>query len=192
MDKASWFREYMRKSSANYNDTADLCADQVVIASSIIASVFANGRRLLLAGNGMDASICEIIAARFTSRLSFKAPRPGWPAISLTTNTNFLTGHSKQFGIDEIYSRLVSSLGARNDVLMVIESGEGHENIAWAVRKANNMGMHSIALIGLSNKLTKLADVAIKIPVKDQPQAVEVGVAIQNAICFLVEQELVQ
>lgn len=192
MDKASQFREYIRQSSANYNETADLCADQVSIACDVIASVFSKGNRLLLAGNGVDASICETMASRFTSRLSYKAPRLGWPAMSLTTNTAFLTGHSSQFGNDEVYSRLVQALGARNDILMVFESGDSQENIAWALRKAQNLGLHTIAVSSFTNKLTKMADVGIKIPLKDQPRVAEVAFAIQNAICLMVEQELLK
>lgn len=192
MDKASWFREYMRQSSANYNETADLCADQVVAASSLVASAFQQGKRLLLAGNGVDASICEIIAARFNSRLSYKAPRPGWPAISLTTNTNFLTGHSNQFGIEEIWWRLLVALGARHDILMIVESGDPHENIIWAAKKAENLGIRTIAMTGYSSKLSKLCDVIIRAPVKDHLKVNEIHMAIQNAICFLVEQELVK
>lgn len=182
----------MKQSSANYNETAELCGNQVALASDIIASVFRNGNRLLLVGNGVDASICELIAARFTSRLSFKAPRPGWPALSLTANTNFLTGHSSQFGIDEIWARLVSALGARGDVLMVVESGESQENIAWALRKAENIGMHTIAMVGFTSKLAKGSDVAIRAPIKDPPKVNEVHMAIQNAICHLVELEMIR
>jgi D-sedoheptulose 7-phosphate isomerase len=192
MDNVDWFRNYMRETSANYNDAAELCAAHVAQATSIIASVFAQGKRLLLVGNGIDASLCEMIAARFTSRFSSRAPRQGWPALSLTTNTNFLTGHSNKYGVDEVYARLVSALGAKGDALLAIESGDPGENVAWAVRKAEGMGIHTIAMVGFSSKLAKMSTVAIRIPLKDGPRISEIQMAIQHAICYLVEKELLK
>lgn len=192
MDKEQWFRQYMLDTASNLKETADQCASSVASATSVIASVFSQGHRLLLVGNGTDASICEIISSRFTSRFAFMAPRQGWPAQNLATSTNFITGHSNRFGIDEIYSRLVQALGAKNDALLAIESGEGAENIAWAMRKAQSMGIHTISLTGFTSKLTKLADVAIKVPFKDSTRISEAHMAIQHAICLLVEGELLK
>lgn len=192
MDKAEWFRQYMRDTAANYNETADLCADSVASATSIIASVFAQGHRLLLVGNGTDSSLCDIIASRFTSRFAGKASRPGWPAVSLVASTNFITGHSNRFGVDEIYARLVQALGAKNDALLAIESGESAENVAWAMRKAQAMGIHTISMTGLSSRLNKLAAVSIRVPLKDSPRISEAHMAIQHAVCLLVEGELLK
>jgi D-sedoheptulose 7-phosphate isomerase len=145
MDRAEWFRQYMRQSGANHNETGELCASSVAEASTLISSVFANGNRLLLVGNGTDAALCDIIASRFVSRFAASAPRKGWPAHNLVGSTNFITGHSNRFGADEIYSRLVDALGAPGDALMCIESGESAENLAWAMRKAEVKGMHRVA-----------------------------------------------
>lgn len=192
MDKAEWFRQYMRESASNYHETGELCADSVAQASTVIASAFANGNRLLLAGNGTDASLCEIVASRFLSRFANKAPRKGWPAHNLVTSTGFITGHSTRFGPDEIYSRLVDALGAPGDVLLCVESGESNDNLAWAMRKADTKDMHKIALTGLRSKLARMADVAIRVPLADPPRISETHMVIQNAICLLVEGELLQ
>jgi D-sedoheptulose 7-phosphate isomerase len=192
MDKAEWFRQYMKESASNYHETGELCADSVALASTVIASAFANGNRLLLAGNGTDASLCEIVASRFLSRFANKAPRKGWPAHNLVGSTNFLTGHSSRFGQEEVYSRLVETLGAHGDVLLCVESGESNDNLAWAMRKAEAKAMHKISLTGLSSKLSRMADVAIRVPLKDSPRISETHMVIQNAICFLVEGELLK
>src|SRR5258708_6450646 len=87
--------------------TVAACSKDIKEAIAMVASSFASGSKLLLCGNGGSAGDCQHIAAEFTSVLRQDYPRPGLPAIALTTDTSFLTARGNDFGFDGIFARLV-------------------------------------------------------------------------------------
>src|SRR6516225_10014081 len=78
---------HLTVSAAVKRRTAETCAGVILQAADRIVDAFRNGGKLLLCGNGGSAADCQHLAAEFTSRLSADFPRPGLPAIALTTDT---------------------------------------------------------------------------------------------------------
>lgn len=163
----------------------------VARAAEVITAAFRNGGKLLLCGNGGSAADCQHMAAEFTNLLDRSFDRPALPAISLATDTSFLTSFtndSKRFS--EIFSRQVEAIGRRGDVLIGISTSGTSENVIRALETAKRLGITAIALCGSRGRLADIADVAIAVPSEKTSHIQEAHLAIEHVICDLVERFL--
>ncbi|MBI4132338.1 MAG: SIS domain-containing protein [Candidatus Sungbacteria bacterium] len=157
-------------------------------AAEIIAHAFRNGGKLLLCGNGGSAADCQHMAAEFTNILDRSFERPPLPAISLATDTSFLTAFSndaKRFA--EIFSRQVEAIGRRGDVLIGISTSGTSENVIRALETAKRMSIATIALTGRRGPLASVADLVIAVPSERTSHIQEAHLAVEHVICELVE-----
>lgn len=160
-------------------------------AAEIIADAFQKEGKLLLCGNGGSAADCQHMAAEFTNILDRSFDRPALPAISLATDTSFLTSFTndaKRFA--ELFSRQIEALGRRGDVLIGISTSGTSENVLRAVDTAKRMGITAIALTGSRGPLADAADLAIAVPNERTSHIQEAHLAIEHVICELVEHFL--
>ena len=101
----------------------------IVQAAYLIAETFSAGNKLLLCGNGGSAADCQHMAAEFVSRLSGSFERKGLPALSLTTDTSFLTAYSNDYNFDDVFKRQVETFGKPGDLLLGISTSGHSTNI---------------------------------------------------------------
>src|SRR5438874_6877901 len=87
------------------------CEPGILAAAGAVTVCFANGGKVLLCGNGGSAADCQHIAAEFVSVLNQSFPRPGLPAIALTTDTSLLTASANDFGFAGVFERQAQALG---------------------------------------------------------------------------------
>lgn len=163
----------------------------IVEAARAIADAFRSGGKLLLCGNGGSAADCQHMAAEFTNVLDKKFVRGPLPAIALTTDTSFLTAFVNDFkNFEEIFSRQVRGLGKAGDALIGISTSGTSANVIRALEEARQLGMRTIALSGAGGDLERCADIAIAVPSAVTAHIQEAHLAIEHAICDLVEQIL--
>ena len=168
---------------------AETCLDEIRRAVDLVATSFKNGGKLLLCGNGGSAADCQHIATEFVSSFDKNLIRPALPAISLTTDTSFLTANANDFGIEGVFARQVEALGRSGDVLIAISTSGNSANVVRAVEMAGSLKMTTIGFTGASeSKLADLADVAIQVPSDDTQHIQEAHIAIGHILCGLVEQ----
>jgi D-sedoheptulose 7-phosphate isomerase len=170
--------------------TADTCTDQIFAASDLLVKCFQQGNKAMLCGNGGSAADAQHMAAEFLNRLSRDVVRPGLPAISLTTDTSFLTSFANDVGYDGVFERLVRALGKPGDVLIGISTSGGSTNVVKAVLGAREIGVKTVGLLGEGGELTTLVDHAVVVPSTDTQHVQETLLAVEHVICFLVEQAL--
>ena len=82
----------------------------LVEAGETIVNSISNGGKLMLCGNGGSAADAQHLAAEFLVRLTSEVNREGIPAISLVQDTSTLTACLNDYGSDEIFKRIFSSL----------------------------------------------------------------------------------
>lgn len=198
MNGGSWmlscndFRESVRaqliESAELKRKVARECLDSIIAAADLVAGVFRSGGKLLLCGNGGSAADCQHLAAEFVSRFSKDIERPGLPAIALTTDTSFLTAFANDCGYDGVFERQVQALAKPGDALVAISTSGNSRNVIRAVTAAQASDIRTIALTGAGGRLSDMADVAIKVPSIDTQLIQEAHLAIEHAVCYLVEQ----
>jgi D-sedoheptulose 7-phosphate isomerase len=183
-------RGQLLESAALKRLVADRCAQAIVTAADLLSTVFREGGKLLLCGNGGSAADCQHMAAEFVSRLRREVHRPGLPAVALTTDTSFLTAFSNDAEFDGIFERQVSTLGKVGDGLIAISTSGSSRNIVRAVQMAKRMGVRSIALTGAKGLAGEPPEVTIAVPSADTQRIQEAHLAIEHVLCDLVEQRL--
>lgn len=130
-------------------------------AVMLVKSCLASGGKILLCGNGGNASAASHIVNDFIGHMYFDRPSLG--AICLADNSSTVTALANDYGYDQIFSRQVEGLGRPGDVLMGFSTSGNSPNVLLAVEAAKAKGMSVIGLTNSSGgKLAKMVDVWLR------------------------------
>lgn len=191
MDKKEFVERELKESSETKIKIVNECTDDILNAVQMLADAFANGKKLLLCGNGGSAADCQHIAAEFMIRLSHDLDRPAIPAVALTTDTSNLTAGGNDIGYENVFARNVEGLGSEGDVLIAISTSGNSGNVIKAVNKAHDKGMKVIGFLGgTGGKLKPVVDLPIVVPSPSTQRIQEGHITIAHILCELVEREL--
>lgn len=189
--KHSLITRHFAQSAEVKRATAEKCLDEIVRTADTMVRVFSAGGKVMLCGNGGSAADCQHIAAEFTSLLRTTFPRPGLPAIALTTDTSYLTARANDFGFEQVYSRMVEAIGRPGDLLVGISTSGGSRNVVEAFQVARRAGITTVAMTGAHRgAIAELADVVIAVPSEVTQHIQETHIAIGHILCQCVEEQL--
>jgi D-sedoheptulose 7-phosphate isomerase len=154
-----------------------------------VAAALAEGRKLLVAGNGGSAADAQHIAGEFLSRLNYdRAPAA---AIALTTDSSVLTAIGNDYGYDRVFERQVLGLGSRGDVLIAISTSGRSPNILRALAAAREKGVVTVGLTGSSGgTMREACDLCLCVPSDETPIIQQLHITAAHIICGLVEEQL--
>jgi D-sedoheptulose 7-phosphate isomerase len=182
---------HLRELSETASRTADALADQIREATAMVRTTLASGGTLFFSGNGGSAADAQHIATEYTIR--YMRTRRALRAIALTTDTSALTAAGNDFSFDEIFSRQVEALGRAGDLLMVHTTSGNSANCIRAIEVARGLGMKSVALTARDGGRVKdHADLCLVVPTERTDIAQELHLAIQHAICDVIDAEVAQ
>jgi phosphoheptose isomerase len=168
----------------------DECIPSLLDAVAVVVESFRAGGKLLLCGNGGSAADCQHVAAELVSRLTMAYERPGLPALALTTDSSFITAFTNDINFEDVFARQVQALGRPGDVLLGISTSGNSKNVVRAVEQARAQGIATIGLLGAGGVLSDLVDVAIRVPSTTTMLIQQTHLALEHALCDLVEREL--
>lgn len=114
-----------------------------VIADSII-----KGGKILICGNGGSAADAQHLAAEMLIRLRPKYNRESIPAIALALDTSTITACGNDYSFENLYSRMIESLGNKKDVLLVISTSGKSQNILQALKTAKKKKIKCVGFLG--------------------------------------------
>jgi len=166
----------------------ELMARAAAAVDAIVAA-FQGGHKVLFCGNGGSAADAQHLAAEFSGR--FYKDRTPLPAEALHVNTSYLTAVGNDYGYEHVYSRLLTGIGQRGDVLVSFSTSGNSANIINAMQVAREKGITNIAFTGeTGGKMAPLADVLLNVPSTDTPRIQEVHITLGHSICQLVEEAM--
>ena len=169
---------------------AALLATARTIAAVIVAALRA-GNKLLIIGNGGSAADAEHIAAEIIGR--YKKDRPGYAAIALTTDTSALTAIANDYGFEQVFTRQVTGLGRRGDVLLALTTSGRSPNILAALGTARQLGIVTIGFTGAKGKtLGEFCDHLLVSPSEDTPVVQQIHLTTAHAICDEIEEVMMR
>ncbi len=158
-------------------------------AVETIVRSLSTGGTLFLCGNGGSAADAQHIAAEFTNR--FLLERNPYRAMSLTTDTSFLTSHANDYAWETVFSRQLEALGRPGDVLWGLSTSGNSVNVVRAFEMARTRGIATLAMTGQGGgKMKPMADILIAVDTKETPRVQEAHVLIYHLICELCEARL--
>jgi len=171
-----------------------LLADQNIIeqigqAAQSCIDTFKNGGKVLLCGNGGSAADAQHIAAELSGRFNYD--RDPLFAEALHVNASFVTAVANDYSFELVYSRMVKAAGKKGDVLIGISTSGNSPNVVKAVEQANELGMKTICLTGVTGgKLIDIGQNCIKVPSNNTARIQESHILIGHIICEIVEETL--
>jgi D-sedoheptulose 7-phosphate isomerase len=158
-------------------------------SAKVIANALQNKNTIFWCGNGGSAAESSHLAVELIGR--FKNNRRSLPSLSLNADTSAITCIANDFGYDEIFSRQLEGLGKKGDVLVVLSTSGKSENILRVLRKAKDLGIISIALLGKGGGIAaSLSDYSIVIDSEETARIQEVHLLLGHTLCEYAEIEL--
>ena len=165
---------------------------QVVLIEDItntILNAFKSDNKLLLCGNGGSAADAQHIAAELSGR--FEIDRKPLNAEALHVNSSFVTAVANDYGYEEIYSRMVESIGKNGDILLALSTSGNSKNIIRAIEKANFLGLITIGFSGNDGgAMQNLCKYNLIIPSDNTARIQEAHILVGHIICKLIEQKM--
>lgn len=159
-----------------------------VIAKSIVECL-QKGGKVLFCGNGGSAADAQHLAAELSGRYYFD--RPPLFAEALHVNTSYLTAVANDNSFEEIYSRLITAIGTKDDILIGLSTSGNSMNVVNAIIEGNKKGMKTISMTGKNGgNLKDISNLIIQIPSIDTPRIQECHMLLGHAICEIVEREM--
>ncbi len=166
-----------------------LLIDEISIieeCAELIYKTFADGKKVLVCGNGGSAADAQHIAAEFVGR--YETERKALPVIALTTDTSAITALGNDYGFERIFSRQIEALGEKKDLLIAISTSGNSSNVNAAVMSARQIGCKTIGLTGSTGKkLASLCDIGILVPAKRTARIQEAHIVIGHIWCEIID-----
>ena len=183
--------EILHRSAEVKNKMISVCAGPAEQAAQMIATSMREGGKLMLCGNGGSAGDSQHLAAEFVATLDNTKPPPSLPALSLTTDTSFLTAYANDFGFEGVFARQVEALGQPGDVLLGISTSGNSKNVLAAAKAAKDNQISVIAFTGeTGGQMADFSDLLVAIPSRIVMHIQECHIALGHAITARVENLL--
>ena len=191
------------------------CENDIKNAYKVLEECFANGHKLLIAGNGGSCADSEHIVGELMK--GFKLPRKcseefanklisidsergaelaeklqgGLPAIALTDHQALNTAYINDVANGGLltYAQQVYAYGKEGDVLLGISTSGNSKNVMYATVIARAMGIKVIGLTGAKGgTLATVADVSIKVPETETYMIQELHLPVYHCLCLMLEK----
>lgn len=169
--------------------TAQQLAPQLARCAELLAAALADGKKILIAGNGGSAADAQHFAAELVGR--FLLERRGLPAIALTTDSSILTAIANDYGFERVFSRQVEALANAGDVVVGLSTSGHSANILAAFAAARQCGCVTVGLLGRDGGAIALqVDLPLIVGCAETSHIQEMHVTIIHLLCKLIEEQL--
>ena len=165
----------------------------LIEAGDIITESISSGGKLLLCGNGGSAADAQHLAAEFLVRLTSDVNRQSIPALALAQDTSTLTACINDYGPDDIFKRVFSSLSSTGDTLLAITTSGNSKNIIETLKLARERGIFSLGFLGNGGgEALSYCDLAFVVPSKITGRIQESHITAGHALLQYIEDSLLE
>ncbi len=171
------------------SETIDSAVNEI---AKILCNSLKNKNKIMFCGNGGSAAESQHMAAEYCATLNHKNFRNGFPAISLTVDTSFITAWSNDFGYLEVFSRQVETIGKQGDSLICYSTSGTSKNIIEAAKKAKQKSINVILFTGINEDLEikDYCDYVFHVPSSNTALIQELHTVTGHELCLRVENEM--
>lgn len=191
-----------------------VCREDIAKAYELLETVYLSKRKLLVSGNGGSASDSEHIVGELMKEFKLKRKiyadqaeamkaidsemgetlaenlQGALPAICLTGHSSLTTAFMNDANADLIFAQQVNGYGKPGDVFLGISTSGNSKNVIYAAITAKAKGLMVIGLTGSrASKLSKIADVCIRVPETETYKIQELHLPVYHCICLMLEDK---
>jgi D-sedoheptulose 7-phosphate isomerase len=165
-----------------------LSAPIAAAAERMVQCLLADGK-VLSCGNGGSAADSQHFASEMLNR--FEMERPGLAAFALTTDSSTLTSIANDYAFEQIFSKQVTALGHRNDVLLAISTSGNSKNVLEAIHAAHEREITVVALTGRTGgqmaEALNPSDIHICVPGNSTARIQEIHLLTIHCLCDAID-----
>ncbi|NLY44553.1 MAG: SIS domain-containing protein [Tissierella sp.] len=173
------------------------------------------GGKILVCGNGGSAADSEHIVGELLKEFYIKRPidmsskdrlmelfqeedkdmidhlQGGIPAISLVSQTGFLSAYGNDASYDMVYAQQVYVYGEEEDIFIGLSTSGNSKNVVYAAKVAKAKGLFVISFTGeAGGKLKNISDVLLNAPSTETYKVQEYHLPLYHLICRAIEYEI--
>ncbi len=185
----------------------------LVQAYQLLETCYAQGGKLLVAGNGGSCADGEHIVGELMKgfvkrrelpqelqqrlrqeeenhgKLLAESLQGSLPAIALTNHSGLSTAFANDVDADMVYAQQLCGYGQPGDVFLGISTSGNAKNVDYAVTVAKAKGIKVIGLTGKDGgRLAQRADVALVVPEQETFKIQELHLPVYHVLCLLLEE----
>ena len=162
-------------------------AEEIEGVARIILSSLRSGGKVLTFGNGGSAADAQHVASELVNK--FGEWRKALPAISLSTDPSVVTSIANDAGYKEVFARQIEAHGRPGDVAFGISTSGTSKNVLEAMKKAADLGMRRVALVGKrGSPLEKVTEATVSGGEGPTPRIQENHLLVIHILCDLVDR----
>ena len=164
----------------------------IIDASKICIKGLKKGGKLIFCGNGGSASDSQHLATEMLVRLNPNINRKPISAISLNLDSVSMSAHSNDYDYNTYLSRMLSGLGKKDDILIVISTSGNSKNILNVLKQARKMKITSISFLGnKGGKAKKICKNSIIVESNNTARIQEAHICIGHIIMDIIEDKMI-
>lgn len=191
--------DLLKRINQNFQDSistkqmaAETLAEPISRAAQMMTQCILSGGKILSCGNGGSAGDAQHFSSEMLNR--FEMERPGLAAMALTTDSSTITSIANDYSYEQIFSKQVTALGQRGDILLAISTSGNSINVNKAVQAAHERDMQVVGLSGKQGgelaSILSPGDVEICVPSDSTARIQEVHLLTIHCICDLIDHQL--
>lgn len=158
--------------------------------ASVTVETHRSGGKVVLFGNGGSSCDAQHIAAEMLGVKEDQNSKRGLLAISLADNTALLTAIGNDLGYQDVFARQVEALVQERDLVIGFSTSGNSPNVVNGLSAAKEFGARTVAMIGRDGELSKIADIAIRVPSDSVPRIQEAHITLGHIICEIAQRML--
>lgn len=169
--------------------------EQIVEISQVMVQSIRLGGKIFFCGNGGSAADAQHLAAELLVRLRSHVNRESIPALTLAMDTSTITACANDYSFDEIFSRPLSGLGRKGDVVVGLTTSGKSPNVIKAFQVARQKGIITVGFLGgaaAGEPALSFCDYALVIPSHDTGRIQEVHITAGHALMEAVEETIIK
>jgi D-sedoheptulose 7-phosphate isomerase len=164
----------------------------IINASKICIKGLKKGGKLIFCGNGGSASDSQHLATEMLVRLNPNINRKPISAISLNLDSVSMSAHSNDYDYNSYLSRMLSGLGKKDDILIVISTSGNSKNILNVLKQARKMKITSISFLGnKGGKAKKICKNNIIVESNNTARIQEAHICIGHILMDIIEDKMI-
>lgn len=162
---------------------------KILLFSNKISTTLKNKKKVFWCGNGGSATDSMHISSELVGR--YVNDRKSLRSICLSSDIANATCISNDYGYEKIFARQLEGLGESKDVLVCLSTSGNSKNIISVIKKAKQMGIYTISLLGKNGgKVKNLSNLELIIPSNTTARIQEMHLFIGHIVCDLIEEKL--
>lgn len=184
------------------------CYSSIFAALEMLLTVYRNGGKVLVCGNGGSASDAEHIVGELLKKFKKHRDIPkelaaklrpelvsklegSLPAVSLVSMSGIMTAFANDVAWETAFAQQVLGLAKPGDVLIALSTSGNSANCVAAAEVMKAIGGRTVAFTGeKESRLSEICDASIRVPETETYKVQELHLPIYHALCAAVEEEL--